>query len=101
MLWCEIGPIDTEMMHQAAPTAESKAIYASISPMKRVGTVADVGDSVALLVSESARWISGQNILITGDPPLPLPSISASLPYPICYTMLMIMQARVYRLLLV
>lgn len=36
------------------------------SPFKRLGTIADIGDAVALFVSESARWISGQNVLVNG-----------------------------------
>src|SRR5437762_10462381 len=32
------------------------------TPMRRLGTPADVGDAVALLSSEKARWITGQVI---------------------------------------
>lgn len=32
----------------------------------RVGTVQDLGDAVALLASESGRWISGQAIHVNG-----------------------------------
>jgi NAD(P)-dependent dehydrogenase (short-subunit alcohol dehydrogenase family) len=38
----------------------------NLSPQKRIGTVSDIGDATALLASESARWISGQNILLNG-----------------------------------
>jgi 3-oxoacyl-[acyl-carrier protein] reductase len=39
---------------------------AKISPIGRLGQVADLGDAVALFVSESARWISGQAIIVSG-----------------------------------
>ncbi|KAG5949843.1 hypothetical protein E4U53_005714 [Claviceps sorghi] len=32
----------------------------------RVGTTADIGDAVLLLVNEKARWITGQNISVSG-----------------------------------
>jgi enoyl-[acyl-carrier-protein] reductase (NADH) len=54
------------MMRGASSSPAILEAMANISPFKRIGTVSDIGDSVALLVSESARWISGQAILITG-----------------------------------
>jgi hypothetical protein len=45
--------------------AQGRKMMERMSPFKRLGTVADVGDSVALLASESARWISGQAVLQT------------------------------------
>lgn len=32
----------------------------------RAGTPADIGDAVLLLVNEKARWITGQNISVSG-----------------------------------
>jgi 3-oxoacyl-[acyl-carrier protein] reductase len=61
------GPIDTDMMNEAAPTDEAKGFFADMSPMKRVGTVADAADAVSLFVSESSRWISGQSIIVAGS----------------------------------
>jgi meso-butanediol dehydrogenase/(S,S)-butanediol dehydrogenase/diacetyl reductase len=40
--------------------------FKSGSPFKRMGTIADIGDAVALIASESARWISGQAINVDG-----------------------------------
>jgi 3-oxoacyl-[acyl-carrier protein] reductase len=36
------------------------------TPMKRIGQPEDLADVVAFLVSEEARWINGQHILING-----------------------------------
>lgn len=36
------------------------------SPQGRMGTIMDLGDAIALLASESARWISGQAISVSG-----------------------------------
>jgi 3-oxoacyl-[acyl-carrier protein] reductase len=60
-----VGP--TDMLRNA--TGDNKDVYAyfsSLTPFKRLGSVADIGDAVALIVSESARWISGQNINVSG-----------------------------------
>lgn len=36
------------------------------TPMKRLGTPADIGDAAALLCTEEARWITGQLIYVDG-----------------------------------
>jgi 3-oxoacyl-[acyl-carrier protein] reductase len=57
-----IGPTDTDMI--AMIPAETRAIINKSMPSGRIGTIFDIGDAVALLVSESARWISGQAIFV-------------------------------------
>jgi enoyl-[acyl-carrier protein] reductase III len=47
------------------------------TPMRRLGTPADIGDAVTLLCTNEARWITGQLIAVDGgmslmDPGLPL-----------------------------
>lgn len=47
------------------------------TPMRRLGTPADIGNAVALLCSDDASWITGQLIAVDGgmglmDPALPL-----------------------------
>ena len=47
------------------------------TPMRRLGTPADIGDAVTLLCSKEARWITGQLLAVDGgaslmDPGLPL-----------------------------
>jgi NAD(P)-dependent dehydrogenase (short-subunit alcohol dehydrogenase family) len=52
-------------MLSAAPAA-FKANLAAENPQGRLGTVADLGDAVALFASESSRWISGQSVNVSG-----------------------------------
>lgn len=61
-----IGPTDTDMLAPSVANAGVRAYFEGITPFKRLGTVADIADSVALITSESARWISGQNIVVAG-----------------------------------
>jgi 3-oxoacyl-[acyl-carrier protein] reductase len=51
------GFTDTEML--ADPVRE---IGAQMSPFKRLGTPQDIADVVAFVVSDDARWLTGQNI---------------------------------------
>jgi 3-oxoacyl-[acyl-carrier protein] reductase len=43
-----------------------RAYGASLSPFNRIGTAQDVADVAAFLVSEEARWITGQNLQAGG-----------------------------------
>lgn len=50
-----------------APAPQAfRDMLAATSPQKRLGTIGDIGDAVALFVSDSARWISGQNVVVAG-----------------------------------
>lgn len=62
----KIGAVDTDMLAVGAPTPEVREFFKNMSPMKRIGTIADLGDAVALIASEGARWISGQSICVSG-----------------------------------
>ncbi len=53
------------MMQENVPKEYHASIISTI-PMQRFGTPGDIGDAVALLASESARWITGQNIVVAG-----------------------------------
>jgi 3-oxoacyl-[acyl-carrier protein] reductase len=53
------GFTDTEML---AENPEFKEMGAKMSPLGRLGKPEDIADVVAFLVSEQARWITGQNI---------------------------------------
>jgi len=55
------GYTETEML---PPSLIENAI--KLSPFKRLGTPQDIADAVAFLVSEKARWITGQNIQVGG-----------------------------------
>ncbi|MEP6889887.1 MAG: glucose 1-dehydrogenase, partial [Nitrospirota bacterium] len=51
------GFTDTGMM-----TDQFRQIGIQMSPLKRLGTSQDIADVVAFVVSEEARWLTGQNI---------------------------------------
>jgi len=48
------------------PAERVLADGASSFPLRRLGTVADVADTILFLISESAGWISGESINIDG-----------------------------------
>jgi 3-oxoacyl-[acyl-carrier protein] reductase len=51
------GFTDTGMM-----TGQFRQVGIQMSPLKRLGLPKDISDVVAFLVSEEARWLTGQNI---------------------------------------
>ena len=55
------GPTDTDMMAD-----EYREIGASWSVFKRLGRPEDLADAITLLVSDRARWITGQTIHASG-----------------------------------
>jgi 3-oxoacyl-[acyl-carrier protein] reductase len=59
-----VGPTIPGMFAKAPP--ERQAMLAAASPFKRLGTPQDVADFVAFLLSEEARWITGQVLTIDG-----------------------------------
>jgi NAD(P)-dependent dehydrogenase (short-subunit alcohol dehydrogenase family) len=58
------GYTETDMISSYMQLPGMLEKMASVSPFNRVGTTADLGDAVALFASESARWISGQSIIV-------------------------------------
>jgi len=59
------GPTDTELFNQGK-TEEQKQRFAQMAALGRLGQPQDIADVVALLASEDARWITGQNIRANG-----------------------------------
>ena len=59
------GPTDTELFGQGK-TEQDKQRFAQMAALGRLGRPEDIADVVALLVSEEARWITGQNIRANG-----------------------------------
>jgi 3-oxoacyl-[acyl-carrier protein] reductase len=51
------GFTETDMM-----TEQYRQIGIQLSPLKRLGAPKDIADVVAFVVSEEARWLTGQNI---------------------------------------
>ena len=47
-------------------TEEYRQIGIQLSPMKRLGAPKDIADVVAFIVSEEARWLTGQTIQVGG-----------------------------------
>jgi len=58
------GPTATDMISGMSTSYANSLIEST--PMKRFGLPGDIGDAVALLASESARWITGQQIVVSG-----------------------------------
>jgi 3-oxoacyl-[acyl-carrier protein] reductase len=52
------GFTDTDMLADPG----FRQMGAQLSPLKRLGTAGDIADVVAFVVSEEARWVTGQNI---------------------------------------
>lgn len=55
------GFTETGMM-----TEEYRQVGIQLSPMKRLGVPKDIADVVAFVVSEDARWLTGQTIQVGG-----------------------------------
>ena len=55
------GPTDTELFKQGKSRARQAAI-AQMAALGRLGRPQDIADVVALLVSDDANWITGQNM---------------------------------------
>ncbi len=58
------GPTVPGMFGNMPPEVQQQA--AASSPFNRVGTPQDIADVVAFLVSEEARWLTGQEICANG-----------------------------------
>jgi 3-oxoacyl-[acyl-carrier protein] reductase len=59
------GATETEQFHNGK-SADLVQRLADMSALKRLGQVDDIADVVAFLVSDQARWITGQNIRVNG-----------------------------------
>jgi len=59
------GPVDTELLRAVNPP-EALEQAVAMTPLRRLGRPADVADVVAFLVGPDARWITGQNLRVTG-----------------------------------
>jgi len=59
------GPTDTELFGQGK-TEQDKQRFAQMAALGRLGQPQDIADVVALLVSDEAGWITGQNIRANG-----------------------------------
>ena len=55
------GSTETDML-----SVQVREARAQLSPFQRIGQPEDIADVVAFLVSDAARWLTGQNIRATG-----------------------------------
>jgi len=69
------GPFDTDLLRRFAPHAvgrtdlppeEAVQLYAERGPMKRLGTIEEIGALCAFLCSRQSGYITGQSIVIDG-----------------------------------
>ncbi len=58
------GFTDTDMLRGGGP--QFAELGTQMSPLKRLGTVQDIADVVAFVVSDQGRWLTGQNIHASG-----------------------------------
>ncbi len=59
------GPTDTELFREGKSKAQIESL-AQMAALGRLGTPVDIANAVALLVGETAGWITGQNIYVNG-----------------------------------
>lgn len=60
------GSIDTDMMAGVNANPEALARVMSRTPIGRVGTAREIGDTVAFLASDKASYITGETIYVDG-----------------------------------
>ena len=60
------GSIDTEMMAGVNANPEALARVMSRTPIGRVGTAREIGNTVAFLASDKASYITGETIYVDG-----------------------------------
>ncbi|EFY88520.1 short-chain dehydrogenase, putative [Metarhizium acridum CQMa 102] len=60
------GPVLTDIIPKEQKDAMMQPQIDMTKAADRAGTPADIGDAVLLLVNEKARWITGQNISVSG-----------------------------------
>ncbi len=59
------GPVDTELFRAGKTSADIERM-AEMAALGRIGNTNDIAQIVLFLVSEEARWVTGQNIGVNG-----------------------------------
>ncbi|MBV6448333.1 SDR family oxidoreductase [Nitrosomonas sp.] len=59
------GPVDTELFRSGKTAADIERM-AAMAALGRIGAADDIAQVVLFLVSDEARWITGQNIGVNG-----------------------------------
>src|ERR1700676_5008128 len=60
------GPIETGMLNRFTGTAEKKAALVAGVPVKRVGTPEEIAQTILLVASDKASFITGASIAVDG-----------------------------------
>jgi len=60
------GPVSPGIFDSIGIPPEMKEMVKNLSPFKRIGTPNDIAGIVSFLASDDARWVTGQDILVTG-----------------------------------
>ena len=60
------GFIETPMLADALAVEEVKTAFVSAAPLGRLGRPAEIGDTVAFLMSPKASFITGTQIVVDG-----------------------------------
>lgn len=60
------GPIDTSFFHDGEDGQAALDYVRAMSPMNRLGEIADVVPVIDFLASEQSRWVSGQTLFVNG-----------------------------------
>jgi len=60
------GPVETDMLNRFTGSEEAKAGFASTLPLKRIGTVEEIAQTIVFIASDKASFITGQSIAIDG-----------------------------------
>ena len=59
------GPTDTELL-SSANSEDRRKMYASTTPLGRLGQAKDIASVVVFLAADEAGWINGQTIRVNG-----------------------------------
>ena len=60
------GPIETPILDKVGMTAEQRAGFRELNPMKRFGTAAEVAKAVLYLASADASFTTGAELVVDG-----------------------------------
>lgn len=60
------GIVDTDMNADGLANPQARQYMEGLSAFGRVGAPSDIADTIAFLASDDARWVSGQNIEVSG-----------------------------------
>jgi NAD(P)-dependent dehydrogenase (short-subunit alcohol dehydrogenase family) len=60
------GPVQTPMLERSAPDDDGKKYFASLVPLKRIGTPEEIADTVLFVASAKASFITGQSFSADG-----------------------------------